>query len=209
LKTSGAQTEAEFDAALDAAVEAAYNDGFEIADDYYDDQYIEDDIVANHRRNVELAKQRVREAEIETELALANEKEKKRQQQDKGGRFRGDSIDIDYGDDEAAEEERLLEEMTKGYVMDDFEFDLQSSKSALPRTSDSSGFSGRTWGSSVGSNTTTAGTSLSTVAEGQQFALMASQMQSKLPPPHPPPMGALPAPPPLPSSQQSHASIQP
>jgi hypothetical protein len=214
IKMSNEQTEAEFDAALDAAVEAAYNDGFEVADDYYDEEdYIEDDPVTNVRRNVELAKQRVREVEIEAELALATEKEKKRLHQEQRGRPRGESVDIEYGDDEAEEEERLLEEMTKGYVMDDFEFDLQSSKSALPRTSDSSGFSGRTWGSSIGSNTTTAGTSLSTVAETSHFPSMVAQMQPKLPPPHPPPVAALPAPPTHThthaSSQSSHMSVQP
>jgi hypothetical protein len=212
LKTYGAQSEAEFDAALDAAVEAAYNDGFEIADDYYDEpSYLDSDIIASTRRNVELAKQRVREAEIEAELALANEKEKRRLRQETASSQGRNSIDVEYGDEEAEEEERLLEEMTKGYVMDDFEFDLQQSKSALPRTSDSSGFSGRTWGSSIGSNTTTAGTSLSTVAEGKNFPSMACQMQPNFPPPHPPPITALPLPPPPKqvSSQSPHVSTQP
>jgi len=78
-------------------------------------------------------------------------------------------------------------------VMDDFEFGLQS-KSALPRESDSSGFSGRTWNSSIGSNPTTAGTMLSTVSEAAVPKLPI--LQSKTPPPtHPPPAQALPPPP--------------
>ncbi|XHG02816.1 hypothetical protein AWENTII_006142 [Aspergillus wentii] len=150
-------TEAEFDAALDAAVEAAYDDGLEPAVGLSDK---DDDIVANARRNVELAKQKVREAEREAEVAMTRGREMRRfQDQEQPYTF-----DSDYLDEEAEEEERLLEEMTREYVMDDFEFDIQS-KSALPRQSDSSSFSGRTWESSAASNTTTAGAALSTLAE--------------------------------------------
>ncbi|PGH04750.1 hypothetical protein AJ79_06971 [Helicocarpus griseus UAMH5409] len=180
-------TEAEFDAALDAAVEAAYDEGFEPAREA--DNIFTDDIVSNARRNVELAKQRVREAQLESEAALAKNREKRRIQEE-AERSNYGAIDPDY--DEAAEdeeEERILEEM-----MADFEFDLQS-KSALPRQSDSSGFSGRTWGSSVGSNLTTAGTSLSTLAEGIEFQSLDARMKSTTSPPHPPPISALPPPP--------------
>ncbi|KAK2762772.1 hypothetical protein FQN54_000946 [Arachnomyces sp. PD_36] len=194
-------TEAEFDAALDAAVEAAYDQGF-VPDQDEEEEFEEDDVLTNAKRNVELAKQRVREAEREAEDAFR-------------GRHRhipdGDpyhqheaGLDSEYMDDEAEEEERLLEEMTQGYVMDDFEFGLQS-KSALPRQSDSSGFSGRTWGSSVGSNTLTTGTSLSTLAEGVALPSLDSQIQSKQlsrpsQPPPPPPASTLPPAPPLPST---------
>ena len=102
---------------------------------------------------------------------------------------------MEYGDDEADEEERMLEEMTKDYILDDDEHDSQR-KSALPqpRQSGSSGFSGRTWASSGGSNPTSTGTSLSMVAEAVVLPSMVSQLESNpLPPPlHPPPSGALP-----------------
>ncbi|OAX83821.1 hypothetical protein ACJ72_01822 [Emergomyces africanus] len=179
--------EAEFGAAMDAAVEAAYDEGFEPvrqADDIFSD-----DVVSNARRNVELAKQKVREAQIESEAALARNKDKRT--------VKGDGVLVNFGvvaggydeDTDAEEEERILEEM-----MADFEFDLQS-KSALPRQSDSSGFSGRTWGSSVGSNLTTAGNSLSTLAEGVEFQSLDARVKSTSSPPHPPPISALPPPP--------------
>ena len=203
IRAPSGATEAEFDAALDAAVEAAYDDGFELADDYEEDlatqtyaRSIEDDFVSNARRNVELAKQRVREAEREAALLAAKDHERKRVQAEMDGMAKGGSVDLDYSDDEAEEEERILEEMTRDYIMDEVEFDMQS-KSALPRQSDSSGFSGRTWGSSIGSNPATAGTSLSTVAEGNVLPSLALQLQAKppLPPSLPPPAAALPPPP--------------
>lgn len=197
IRAPSGATEAEFDAALDAAVEAAYDDGFEPMEipettryGYEDD----DEIAANIRRRVELAKERVRQSERETAIQDAKDREKKRllqQKQDQMNRF------DDYDGNESEEEERMLEEMTRGYVMDDFEFGLQS-KSALPRESDSSGFSGRTWNSSIGSNPTTAGTALSTVAETSFQNIM---NKPKTPPPsHPPPAQALPPPPPPPTT---------
>lgn len=231
LRPSSSHTEAEFDAALDAAVEAAYDEGFEpddLADDYHGqytsyvtpepprvesfaayvdpDHFLEPDpVISNARRNVELAKERVREAEREAAIALAKEKEKWRlysKDHNIAGGYQPTST-LDYLDDEAEEEERMLDEMTKGYIMDEFEFDL-GSKSALPRESDSSGFSGRTWGSSVGSTAAvTAGTSLSTLEEGAVLPStslkQAPQQAPPLPlPPVPPPAAALPALPTLP-----------
>ena len=199
IRAASGATEAEFDAALDAAVEAAYDDGFE-PDDYENDQACQDrkfpwgeqGYVSDARRNVEMAKEMVREAEREAAILLAKDREKRRLQEKLAQR---DSVDMDDGDDEE-DEERMLEEMTKDYIMDDSEYDLQS-KSALPRQSDSSGFSGRTWGSSIGSNPTSAGTSLFTVAEASILPSLSTQLQAKpMPPPaHPPPMGALPPPP--------------
>lgn len=193
LRAPSGATEAEFDAALDAAVEAAYDDGYEPDEvdttryDYEDD----DEIVANVRRKVELAKERVRQTEREVAIQEALEQERNRLQR------RLDEQQLQYDDyegNESEEEERLLEEMTRGYVMDDFEFGLQS-KSALPRESDSSGFSGRTWHSSIGSNLGTASTSLTTVAETTPIPDV-PPLQSKTPPPiHPPPSQALPMPP--------------
>lgn len=160
-------TEAEFDAALDAAVEAAYDDGLEPVIEYKEEE--SDDIVANARRNIELAKQRVREAELEAEVAMNRGREMRRAQEQNMLDEQSEPVgQTEYLDEEAEEEERLLEEMTKGYVMDDFEFGIQS-KSALPRESDSSNMSGRTWGSSAGSNITGNGGTLSTLTEGEDI----------------------------------------
>ncbi|KAA6413042.1 MAG: hypothetical protein FRX48_02785 [Lasallia pustulata] len=200
---SGA-TEAEFDAALDAAVEAAYDDGFEPAEDYSKGALSQANIgpagggVAwNAKLGLGLGKQRAREAEREAAISATRTFDKMGLN---GSITARDSIELEYGLDEAEEEERMLEEMTRDYIMDDSEYDLQT-KSALPRQSDSSGFSGRTWGSPIASHRTTAGTSLSTVAEATLIPFMAKQLQATAPPPppHPPPSGALPPPPPPPT----------
>ena len=171
-------TEAEFDAALDAAVEAAYDEGFEPASgsEAQEEEILDDgDVFANARRNVEIAKQKVREAEREAEVAMTRGSELRRTQEQ-------DSLDnmndtgLDYFDEEAEEEERLLEEMTRGYVMDDFEFDLQS-KSALPRQSALSGFSQSTWEKSVKYNPTTGGTSLSPLVEDDTLPIETNSIQ--------------------------------
>jgi hypothetical protein len=192
-------TEAEFDAALDAAVEAAYDEGLEPAlneqedfydddddyDDHRDEDYDHDDVVSNARRNIEIAKQRVREAEREAQAVMARGLQQRLMMQDETVAVSTYNADADYIDEEAEEEERLLEEMTKGYVMDDFEFNLHT-KTALPRQSDSSTVSGRTWGSSITStsaNSATAGTSLSTLAE--EGILTDATMPSKRLPPVP------------------------
>lgn len=187
FRAPSGQTEAEFDAALDAAVEAAYDDGFEPVDfdppNYgYDDA--DDKIVASVRRKVELAKERVRQSEREAAIEDARERERKRlfiqMQEPHIGPH------DEYEGNESEEEERMLEEMTRGYVMDDFEFGLQS-KSALPRESDSSGsFSGRTWHSSNGSIPP-----LTTVTDTSPVTLSQSQIE----PLYPPPSQALPPPP--------------
>ncbi|KAJ5668823.1 hypothetical protein N7462_009893 [Penicillium macrosclerotiorum] len=223
-------TEAEFDAALDAAVEAAYDDGLEPVMEYKEEE--SDDIVANARRNIELAKQRVREAELEAEAAMNRGRELRHIQEqhvlvNPVGRNSG------YLDEEAEEEERLLEEMTKGYVMDDFEFGVQS-KSALPRESDSSNMSGRTWESSAASNITGTGATLSTLTEdddvlpsesierdllpssppsaalppvpaSSDFPVLPTERASFSKPPPPPPMG----PPPIPGVRARRLSAQP
>ena len=204
---SGA-TEAEFDAALDAAVEAAYDDGLEPMDDEIDIDETPAAIpnTVNHdvygsavRRNVDIAKQRVREAEREAAIASAKNLEKRRLQEQTVARGRSDgnepeSTGLTEGDSD--EEERILEEMTRDFIMDDTEYDMRT-KSALPRQSDSSGFSGRTWGTSTESNPTSAGTTLSTVAEFSALPWLPNQMHSiaHLPPAYPPPMSALPPPP--------------
>ena len=219
IRATSGQTEADFDAAFDATYEAVqddgleldatdetpYDDGFEPDDEdegeealLNDPQYLmlEPEPLSQTRRNVELAKENVREAEREAVIAQAKERDKQRLQAQPAVR---DSAD-DERDDDDDEEERMLEEMTRDYIMDDLEYDIQT-KSALPRQSDSSGFSGRTWGSSIGSNPTSAATSLSTVVEALILPSMDTQLKDNpLPPPlHPPPSSALP-PPPVPAT---------
>ncbi|KAJ4375043.1 hypothetical protein N0V83_002122 [Neocucurbitaria cava] len=196
IRNTSGGTEAEFDAALDAAVEAAYDDGYEP----YEDDSLPDPIVTK-LRNVELAKERVREAEREEAIAAAKYRYKETQLRNEALPHVRESAELTFHD-EAEEEERLLDEMTREYMLDGFDFDLQT-KSALPRQSDSSGFSGSTYGSthnsSVSSHRTTGGTSLSTVAEVLHPSTKAPPVHS--PPPVPAPSGALPALPPVPESQ--------
>ncbi|PBP25052.1 hypothetical protein BUE80_DR003959 [Diplocarpon rosae] len=196
IRAPSGPTETEFDTALDAAIEAAYNEGLEptgtsepIPYDYDGD---DDEIVAHVRRKVELAKERVRETEREARIHTSRDAERKRSLRRE--QEQGEGLDDEYDANESEEEERMLEEMTRDYVMDDFEFGLQS-KSALPRESDSSGFSGRTWKSSIGSNPTTAGTSLSTVTETSILPILPVMQTKTTPPLHPPPSQALPPPP--------------
>lgn len=176
----------DFDLALDAAVDAAYGE----PQGEYDEQdgSPHDDIMSIARRKIANAKEMVREAELETarseEHRLVHRVSSPETVLEQ---LQQEMEDADYLDDEAEEEERLLEEMTRD-IMDDFEFNIQS-KSALPRKSDSSSnFSGRTYGSSNGSTTITTGTSLSTLAE----SVPAPTKQNLPPPPHPPPAAALP-----------------
>lgn len=211
IRAASGDTEAEFDAALDAAVEAAYDEGFEPMDDQDpgpDAGDYDDEIVANVRRRVEQAKEKVWHSARETATKYALDRQKTRLRQEERKIYQ--DLDAEYDDNESEEEERMLDEMTRGYVMDDFEFGLQS-KSALPRESDSSGFSGRTWNSSIGSNPTTAGTTLSTVTEGSVVPEMPSLMSKTTPPLHPPPMQALPLPPaagvPEPSSVSASQTV--
>jgi hypothetical protein len=196
LRNTSGGTEAEFDAALDAAVEAAYDDGYE---PYDDDISISADLIATKLRNVELAKERVREAEREEAIAAAKYRYKETQLRNEALPHVRESAEISFND-EADEEERLLDEMTREYMLDGFDFDLQT-KSSLPRQSDSSGFSGSTYNSSVSSHRTTGGTSLSTVAEVIHPASKPPPVHS--PPTVPAPSGALPALPPVPESQAS------
>ena len=160
IRNGSGATEAEFDAALDAAVEAAYDEGYEPYEDGIPDSA---EMRANRMRNVELAKERVREAEREEAIAAAKYRYKDTQMRNEPLPHVRESVEFNF-DDEAEEEERLLDEITREYMLDGFDFDLQT-KSSLPRQSDSSGFSGTTYNSSVSSHRTTGGTSLSTVAE--------------------------------------------
>lgn len=201
-RAGSGNTEAEFEAALDAAVEAAYDDGLEspgVGERF--------EVLDTHI-NPHIDEEEAREAEREVAIDQVKEKGEGRPL----GRpidDRAERPDVGYSDAEIEEEERMLEEVTRGFSMDDFEFDLQTKSALPPRQSDSSGFSGRT-GSSVGSNPTTAGTSLQTLAEAPTLPSLPKELQSRSPPPpaNSPPGTALPnlptAPlataPPLPSS---------
>lgn len=189
LITGNSATGAEFDAAFDAAVEAAYDDGLEPFED--EEQPVDTDIIATRLRNVEIAKERVREVEREEAISAAKYRYRETQLRNESLPHVRESAEFNFQGDEADEEERLLDEMTKEYMLDGFDFGLQT-KSALPRQSDSSGFSGSTWNSSVGSNRNTAGTSLSTVIEVVHPPRFSQKPPTHLPPPVPPPTGALP-----------------
>ncbi|KAL1958084.1 hypothetical protein VTO42DRAFT_5124 [Malbranchea cinnamomea] len=199
-------TEAEFDAALDAAVEAAYDQGFEpdlSADEAYYGDDADDPIVSHVRRNIELAKQRVREAEREAQALSARDVERRRVRRETLHRDLT-AVDSQYDDYEAEEEDRILEE-----IMDDFDFDIDS-KSALPRQSGSSSFSGRITGSSVSSNFKAIGTPLSTLAEEDVLPPLDTQDPKRMP--AVPPLQSLPsasAPPPPPSAPISQPPLVP
>ncbi|EXJ85693.1 hypothetical protein A1O1_06061 [Capronia coronata CBS 617.96] len=141
------EIEAEFDAALDAAVDAAYDDSL---------------------------------AEEPTPRPDKNGQDFGGESSDPSAAFQPDlqpqsslgSADLDftreYNDGNSSDEEdRLLEEMTKGYTFDRFSFEDRS-KSALPRQSDSSTFSGQTWASSFQSTTATNAGNLGTLAESHE-----------------------------------------
>jgi hypothetical protein len=186
IRNASGATEAEFDAALDAAVEAAYDEGYEPFEEH--DSPSSAELIIRRRKNVELAKERVREAEREEAIAAAKYRYKETVRNEALPHVR-ESAEFNFTD-EAEEEERLLDEMTREYMLDGFDFDLQT-KSSLPRQSDSSGFSGTTYHSSMSSHRNTAGTSLSTVAE-------VIHQTSEKPPVHspplvPPPSGPLPS----------------
>ena len=200
LRNASGATEAEFDAALDAAVEAAYDEGYEPYED--EDVPTSAELIATRLKNVEMAKERVREAEREEAIAAAHYRFKEAQLRNQELPRVRETAEFSFHD-EAEEEERLLDEMTREYMLDGFDFDLQT-KSALPRQSDSSGFSGSTYNSSVSSHRTTGGTSLSTVAEVMHQARQKAP-PTHSPPPIPPPSGPLP----LVSESQSFQSSEP
>ncbi|KAM7196767.1 hypothetical protein V8F20_006960 [Naviculisporaceae sp. PSN 640] len=203
IRAASGDTEAEFDAALDDAIEAAYDDGFE-PDTQYDTGAYQDEsdvVVQKTLRRVELARERVRESEREA-LVEATERERKLRLQlqlDDEEYMKQDGFaDDTYDGNSSEDEERMLEEMTNGYIIEDFAFSPQK-KAAVPRGSDSSGVTSRTWHSSMGSNPTTANTILTTVSE--------NAIPSH-PEPLPPPTHALPQLPPQPTSAGSQGSNQ-
>ncbi|QDS71595.1 hypothetical protein FKW77_006317 [Venturia effusa] len=167
VRMPSGDTEAEFDAALDAAVEAAYDDGLEPYD--YDEKHFRfNDTRAPEPVKIMVDNERKRLSDREQLIQAAHSRAHElRKDQD----MSAPEHDSDGLYDDAEEEERMLDEMSKDFG---FDFGLQS-KSAPPRTSDSSGCSGNTWHSSVSSNLTTALSSLSTVAETADPGLTAAK----------------------------------
>ncbi|GAP83227.1 putative GTP-binding protein [Rosellinia necatrix] len=192
IRQASGNTEAEFDAALDAAVEAAYDEGYEpmeLSSMAYDET--DEDTVATSMRRVELAKELVRQTERETAIEIARERERQRQMSldQQSQTYGGGFFDANNSDEE---EERMLEEMTRGYAMEDFTLGQQSRyQSGLPRQSDSSGLTSRTWHSSMGSNPPTGATTLSAVSE----VTPSGNLRKPPSPPMPPPTQSLPQPP--------------
>ncbi|KAH8887871.1 hypothetical protein GQ53DRAFT_768178 [Thozetella sp. PMI_491] len=217
LRGPSGDTEAEFDAALDDAIEAAYDDGFDhdsemdqaMAGPAGESQEDPEDAVTRALRRVELARERVRESEREA-LELVNERERQLrlqlQLEDEEEGYDDLTPQDFYDGNDSDEEERILEEMTQGYVIEDFTVGAQS-RPSVPRESDSSGLTSRTWHSSMGSNPPTATTILTTVTESTVTSNH-SKPPGSLPPP---PSQALPQLPPQPlsaGSQNSRESVR-
>ena len=171
-------TEAEFDSALNAAIDAAYDQSYEpVEEDVYEEPLTMaaySGYTSDTRKNVEIARQRAKDAEREAAIESAKERDRRRSLDDAYGRpraARGHSIDLEYNDAEAEEEERLLDEMTSEWVMESAPSQSKG-KATVPRQSDSSSFSQTTYGRAVGSMPTTIGTPLSTVNETAGLPVM-------------------------------------
>lgn len=186
IRNHSGQTDPDFDAAFDAAVEAAYNEG------------LEPDLDGMSRRETI-------HANPHTGLPTSAHTD------DISPRDLS-HLNDDLDDDE--EEERILNEFTQDYGHG-FKFDLDS-KSALPRQSDSSGYSRSTWQSSQVSDRNTAGSSLSTVPEdllnvrfsGKPASIVSSVNTVRADgPPGPPPTSALPRPP-SPTDKRGSATVR-
>lgn len=188
IRAASGNTEAEFDVALDAAIEAAYDDGYEPADMGHEPSSQGEDVVANALRKVELARERVRQTEMEA-YGMAPEIERQRQLQQR----QMQSQDDFYDEGSSEDDELLFEEITRDFTLDEEPSPERiRQRKAVPRESDSSSGTNRTWPSSMGSNPQTASTNLSTVLEG----------------PKPPPTTA-PPPPPVPQERASeNVSLQ-
>ncbi|KAK4165611.1 hypothetical protein QBC43DRAFT_30910 [Cladorrhinum sp. PSN259] len=209
IRAPSGDTEAEFDAALDDAIEAAYDDGYDqdsqYAEQVYGAQQLDADAVTNSlRREVELARERVRQQSEKDALQLATEREQKlrlEQQLEDEEYRRHETIGEDYYHDlDPEDEERILDQVTMGYQIDQFSLDKKS-KPSIPRESDSSGLTSRTWHSSMGSNPPTATTIMTMASEKN----VPPHLSGPLPPP---PSHALPQLPPQPQSAGSEGSNQ-
>ncbi|KAK4194214.1 hypothetical protein QBC40DRAFT_260237 [Triangularia verruculosa] len=188
IRAASGDTEAEFDAALDDAIEAAYDDGYEPEQPY-------PGAADEERYQAELAENRAREEKRDA-LALATEREQRlrlEQQIEDDEYRRQEAIGEEFWEEhDAEEEERILEEMTRGYQMDQFSFGNNRTGPSVPRESDSSGLTSRTWHSSMGSNPPHTATTVATPISDKNTAAL-PRLPDPLPPP---PSHALPPPPP-------------
>lgn len=118
IRDRSGNTETEFDTALDAAIEAAYDDGFEPMSPHdYDRVDRTEEIVTKALRKVEQARERVRQTERE---AFGNEPSKLASWERDGQSLPLDQSTGFYDDISSDEEERILEEMTRDYDIEDF-----------------------------------------------------------------------------------------
>lgn len=206
IRAPSGDTETGFDAALDDAIEAAYGDGYEPAAPTepqlgaLDRASDGEDVVAQALRKVQLAKERVRQSELEMQRLATDRDRRMRALQEEEQTLPGGFYDGHDSD----EEERILEEMTDGYAIEDFAFDEQSNIQ-LPRESEINDPTSRPWHSSTGSNPPTANTVLSTVSENVPVPML-SKSQGPL---APPPTQSLPKlPPPRPASSGGKDSVR-
>lgn len=201
IRSASGNTEAEFDTALDAAIEAAYDEGYEpMSPRHLTHDEPDEEIVANAMRKVELARERVRQTERE-----AAEEEAQRQRQLKE-RFEAQDPEGFFDDNSSEEDERMLEEITRDLAIEDFSIDdAQRTKPAIPRESDSSGLTSRTYHSSTGSSNPVTGVTSLNISETKikpSFVALGT-------PAAPPPTQSLPElPPQRPSSAAAQQSVR-
>ncbi|PTB43938.1 hypothetical protein M441DRAFT_77087 [Trichoderma asperellum CBS 433.97] len=122
IRAASGNTEAEFDTALDAAIEAAYDDGYEpMEPEDYDDIDPSEDAVASVMQRVEKAREQVRQTEQEAydELAMLRQAQQQNQQQfqEEEDKYTPDGF---YEDNSSEDEERLLDEITRDFAIEDF-----------------------------------------------------------------------------------------
>ncbi|PNP42211.1 hypothetical protein TGAMA5MH_05893 [Trichoderma gamsii] len=122
IRAASGNTEAEFDTALDAAIEAAYDDGFEpMEPEDYDTIDPSEDAVASVMQRVEKAREHVRQTEQEAydDLAMLRQAHQQNQQhlQEEEDKYTPDGF---YEDDSSEDEERLLDEITRDFAIEDF-----------------------------------------------------------------------------------------
>lgn len=195
IRAASDNTEHEFDTALDAAIEAAYDDGYEPAGP---NRFASDDageeLVSRVLRKVEMARERVRQTERE---ALDNETQRRRQLSlpDVTGGF--------YDDGSSEDEERMLEEMTRCYGIEDFTM-KQQRRPSVSRP-ESRGLTPSTRQGSVEPSSATETQQPSAASDRTPPRAAASKaLKPSGPPPAPPPTHSLPElPGRRPSSSQS------
>ncbi|KAF2206775.1 hypothetical protein CERZMDRAFT_115603 [Cercospora zeae-maydis SCOH1-5] len=171
LRDLSGETDPGFDEAFDAAVEAAY------------DQGLEPDLDSRRKRMTAHGQGKHKES-IQVPMSEIEEI--------MPGPFQSSTMNAEQDE----EDQRILDEITNDFG-EDFNFGI-SSKSALPRQSDSSSFSRSTWQSSQVSSRDTAASSLATVSEdalGQGMSKAAALRESAaLPAFVAPPRASLPRP---------------